>query len=443
MSPEAEAGASDARPLARARWLDAPESRELLDALEAEGKQARFVGGCVRDTLLDPDLDPEDLDLATQERPERLLQRLPLLGFHVVATGLKHGTVTVIRGRRRYEITTLRRDVACFGRHAEVEFSDDFQEDAARRDFTINAMSCDRTGRLYDYFGGREDLFAGRIRFVGEPEQRIREDFLRILRFFRFYARFGRAPAEPAALSACRKLAFGLDRLSGERIRGELERLLQAPGAVAALRLMVESEVGARIFPVAPDLERLERLRALAPAADWLLCTAALLRGRLDEAGALRFAARLRLSNRERDRLSALLTAELPDPRAPRGVHERLAYRLGLALWADLLRLAAVERGTDPALLETRLRELAGFVPPRFPLGGRDLLARGIPTGPRVGRLLEAVRRWWEDEGFRPDRAACLARLDALLAAESAGQENAANAGRTVSREDRERRAEG
>ncbi|MDW8370440.1 MAG: CCA tRNA nucleotidyltransferase, partial [Geminicoccaceae bacterium] len=407
-------GSGDARedrPLAGARWLLAPESRLLLDALEAEGKEARFVGGCVRDTLLDPTIDPQDLDIATQEKPERLMERLPAEGFHVVPTGLEHGTLTVIVGRRHFEVTTLRRDVACFGRRAEVEFSDDFEEDAARRDFTINAMSCDRDGRLFDYFGGRADLAAGRVRFVGDPAQRIREDYLRILRFFRFWARFGRPPADPAALAACAALASGLDRLSGERIRAELERLLLAPGAVDALRLMVETGVAAHILPVRLDLDRLDRLCAIAPEADWLLRLAALLRGRLDAAGAMLLAARLRLANKERDRLVALLGRELPDPDAPRAAQERLLYRLGRSLWTDLFSLAAVERGLDRSALVARRAALEGWAPPPFPLAGKDLLERGVPQGPRLGRLLEAVRTWWEEEQFRPDRAACLARL--------------------------------
>ncbi|MCL6609383.1 MAG: CCA tRNA nucleotidyltransferase [Geminicoccaceae bacterium] len=410
------------RPLARARWLQAPESRALLAALEAEGKEARFVGGCVRDTLLDPTLDPQDLDLATPERPERLLERLPALGFHLVPTGLKHGTVTVIAAGRHFEVTTLRRDVACFGRHAEVEFSDDFEEDAARRDFTINAMSCDREGRLFDYFGGRADLADGRVRFVGEPRQRIREDYLRILRFFRFWARFGRPPADPAALEACAAEAAGLDRLSGERIRGELARLLPAPGALEALRLIEATGIRARLVPAPLDLERLARLLAIAPEADWLLRLAALLRGRLDRVGLLALAARLRLSNAERDRLLALATLELPDPTAGRPAGERLVYRLGFPLARDLLCLAAAERGLPAEALAALLAELSRFEPPAFPLAGADLLARGVPQGPRFGRLLEAVRGWWEAERFRPDRAACLARLDALLAAEADGR---------------------
>ncbi len=408
------------RPLARARWLQAAESRAVLAALEAEGAEARFVGGCVRDTLLDPDLDPQDLDLATPEPPERVLERLGALGFKVIPTGIAHGTVTVIAGGRHFEVTTLRRDVACFGRHATVEFAADFREDAARRDFTINAMSCDREGHLFDYFGGREDLLAGRVRFVGEPRQRIREDYLRILRFFRFFARFGRPPADAAALEACAAEAAGLERLSGERIRGELERLFPARGAVDALRAMEATRVRRHVLPVAPDLDRLARLAEIAPFTDWLVRLAAALRGRIDREGVLALARRLRLANRERDRLVALVDLEAPDPRAGRGEQERAIWRLGFSTWCDLMAIAAAERGLDGQKLAARIGELAGFRPPPFPIGGEDVLARGVPRGPRVGRLLEAVRSWWAAQGFRPDRAACLARLDALLAGEEA-----------------------
>lgn len=410
------AEADPERPLARARWLVAPESRALLAALEAAGHAARFVGGCVRDTLLDPHLDPADLDLATQERPDALLQRLAAIGFKVVPTGLAHGTITVLVGRRHFEVTTLRRDVACFGRHAEVAFSEDFEEDAARRDFTINAMSCDGRGRLFDPFGGRADLLAGRVRFVGEPRQRIAEDYLRILRFFRFWARFGRPPADPEALAACAALADRLERLSGERVRGELERLLVAKGAVPALALMEEAGVRPHLLPVRPALDRLARLVAVAHGADAVLRLAALLRDRLERPGLDALAERLRLSNRERERLVALATVGLPDPSAGRAERERAVYRLGFPLWRDLMRLAAAERGLESAVLAALLEEMARFHPPSFPLTGADLLARGVVQGPGLGRLLAEVKGWWEAEGFVPDRAACLARLEALLA---------------------------
>jgi poly(A) polymerase len=191
-----------ARPLAGQSWLRARSSRRVLAALEADGQEARFVGGCVRDGLLGRSVE-DYIDLATPERPEQVIGLLERAGLPVIPTGLAHGTITTLADGRHFEITTLRRDVACDGRHAEVAFTDDFAADAARRDLTINAMSCDRAGRLYDYFGGRDDLAAGRVRFVGDAGARIAEDYLRILRFFRFFAHYGRPPAEAAALAAC------------------------------------------------------------------------------------------------------------------------------------------------------------------------------------------------------------------------------------------------
>ena len=215
------------RPLAAQAWLRAPASRRVLAALGADGHAARFVGGCVRDGLLGlPDVGRE-LDVATPERPDQVIRLLERAGLPAIPTGLAHGTVTTLADDRRFEITTLRRDVACDGRHAEVEFTDDFALDAARRDFTINAMSCDAAGRLYDYFGGRADLAAGRVRFVGDAAARIAEDYLRILRFFRFFAYYGRPPADAEALAACGAAAPELRRLSGERIQAEMVRLLE------------------------------------------------------------------------------------------------------------------------------------------------------------------------------------------------------------------------
>ncbi|HFD16284.1 MAG TPA: CCA tRNA nucleotidyltransferase, partial [Rhodospirillales bacterium] len=401
-----------------ARWLAAPETRRVLAALAATGKESRFVGGCVRDTLRDPERDTDDLDIATAARPEEVMASLRDAGIKVVPTGLRHGTVTAIPGDRHYEITTLRRDVECFGRHAAVEFTEDFEADAARRDFTINAMSCDAEGRLYDYFGGREDLAAGRVRFVGDPRGRIREDYLRILRFFRFFARFGRPPADGAALEACAAEAAGLDRLSGERIREELLRLLAAPGVLAALDLMAETGVLARILPVPVHRDRLARLLELAPEADPLLRLAALLRGpEADASRVLTIAHRLRLSRRETERLLRLTTAPLPDPGAPEARHKAAIYRLGGRTYADLLRLAAAEGAMDRSRLEALLALTAAWTPPVFPLAGRDVLARGVPAGPEVGRLLRALEDWWLEGGLAADREALLAELERRLSA--------------------------
>jgi poly(A) polymerase len=408
---------AEERPLARVRWLQAPEVQAVLAAVEAGGKPARFVGGCVRDSLLDPSFEPTDIDLATPEPPERVIELLERAGIRAIPTGIEHGTVTAVTDRRQFEITTLRRDVETFGRHARVAFTDDFMADAARRDFTINAMSADRDGRLYDPFGGRADLRAGRVRFVGEPRQRIREDYLRILRFFRFFARFGRPPADPAALEACAAEAAGLRQLSAERIRQELLRLLEAQNVVTSLKLMQATGVLAYIFPWPVSIERLQRLLERAPEADAILRLAALVRAAERDASKVdAFARALRLSNRERDRLVRLATAELPDPEAPEARHREAVYRLGAATYADLLRLAAAERGTDAERLKALLAAIAALDVPVFPLKGADVVARGVPPGPEVGALLRAVEAWWIGQGMRPDREDCLAMLDRLVA---------------------------
>jgi poly(A) polymerase len=397
-----------------APWLTAAPSRRLLAALAADGRPARFVGGCVRDALLAPGADVADLDVATPERPERVMKLLRAAGIRAIPTGLQHGTVTALLDGHRYEITTLRRDVACFGRHAEVEFTDDFAADAARRDFTINAMSCDGDGRLHDPVGGLADLRAGRVRFVGDPRQRIVEDYLRILRFFRFFARFGRAPADPAALAACGELASGIDRLSGERVRHELLGILAADRPLTALALMRQSGVMARVLPGRVALEDLERLLDAWPDADPVLRLAALLRdGGDDRIEPL--TARLKLSNAQAERLTQLLVTPLPDLAAPLEQQRLTIYRLGAAPVRDLVRLAVARGKGNPTDAAPWLRLAECWAAPDFPLTGADVLARGLQPGPEVGHLLAAVRGWWEGLDFQPDRGACLARLDGLL----------------------------
>lgn len=397
-----------------APWLTMPASRRVLAALATGGRPARFVGGCVRDALLAPGADVADLDLATPEPPERVLALLDAAGIAAIPTGLRHGTVTAHLAGHRYEITTLRRDVACFGRHAEVAFTDDFAADAARRDFTINALSCDGDGRLHDPVGGLADLRAGRVRFVGEPRRRIAEDFLRILRFFRFHVRFGRGAPDAAALAACAELGAGIDRLSGERIRQELFGILATPRAAEALALMQAAGVLGRVLPGAADLATLRRLVATAPEADPLLRLAAVLRRAAPDVVAL--AARLRLANVQAERLALLLATPLPDTTAPAPAQRLLLYRLGPEVYADLVRLAAATGAAEPADAVACLERAAAWRPPVFPLKGADLLARGLAPGPGIGRRLAAVRRWWEERDFHPDRAACLACLDLLLA---------------------------
>ena len=401
----------------RAVWLEAPASRRVLAALAAGGRATRFVGGCVRDALLRPGADAADLDLATQEPPERVIALLQAEGLRFAPTGLKHGTVTAFAEERSFEITTLRRDVACDGRHAEVEFTCDFVADAARRDFTINTMSCDAAGRLHDPFAGRADLLAGRVRFVGEAARRIAEDHLRILRFFRFQARFGREPADAEALAACAAAADRLALLSGERVRQELFRILMTGRVLAALDLMAATGVLAHLvpWPMAPGW--LARLIEPWPEADPLLRLAALTRARLPGPAAIGpLAAGLRLANAEAERLRHLLSEPLPDPSDTPQACRRDLFRLGAELYADLVRLAVAAGQAEASAATTALQAAVTWRPPSLPVTGADLLARGVPPGPGLGRLLAELRLAWEAADFALDRSACLALLDRLIA---------------------------
>lgn len=396
--------------------MTSPDSRALMTALQALGHKARFVGGCVRDGLLEPSRDVTDLDIATQEPAPALLARLKDLGLKVLPTGLAHGTITVRLGRRSFEVTTLRADVATDGRRATVAWETDFAVDAARRDLTINAMSCDGQGRVFDYAGGRADLAAGRIRFMGEPLQRIREDYLRILRFFRFHACYGRCMPDRTALDACRHEAPAIGRLSGERVRAELLKLLAAPGAVPTLRLMHDDGVLVHALPAPVAIDGLAALLHTCPAADPLLRLAALLRaGGNDQGHVAAVGRRLVLANRDNTRLAELVLTPLPDPDGGRTQAARDAYRLGLPLWRDLVTLASA--GGSSETLARRLDLLRGWNRPRFPVTGDDLIARGIQPGPALGQLRDGLLQWWQSADFVPDRAACLVRLDALIAA--------------------------
>jgi poly(A) polymerase len=399
---------ADERPLARAAWLTAPPTQQVLDALEADGQAVRFVGGCVRDTLLDPHLDAVDLDIATPVLPARNLELLAAAGIRSVPTGLAHGTITALAEGRAFEVTTLRRDVATDGRWAEVAFTDCFTADAARRDLTINAMSCDRAGRLFDPFDGRADLAAGRIRFVGEPLLRIREDYLRILRFLRFFARFGGERPDPAVLQALEQTRGGLDQLSGERLRAELLKLLMAPMVEASLALAARTGVWRQLFAAEPRLEPFAALRATAPEAGPIVRLAVLLRGAADVEAAAR---RLRLSNDERDRLVDLATAELPALDLPPAALRRLAYLLGGERLRDRLLVAAAEAGVGRSVLAPSVAAIDSFTSPTLPVSGHDLLALGVPAGPALGARLRALEELWLASDFAADREQLLAEL--------------------------------
>ncbi len=375
-----------------------------LGAVLAALPEARVVGGAVRDALAG--LPVADIDLATPARPDQVLDALGRAGLRAIPTGIEHGTVTALVDGRGYEITTLRRDVATDGRHAVVAFTADWRADAARRDFTLNALSMDRTGAVFDYFGGIEDLRAGRVRFVGEPARRIAEDYLRILRFFRFYARYARTPPDAEAIGAIQAGLPGLSRLSPERIWGELRRVLAVPDPRPAVALMASLGVLHAVLPEGADPEALARLVGAGAPPDPLLRLAALSTGNPDAV-----ADRLRLSNAERERLHALRAAPVPRP----GHGDAELRRMLADTPADVLidRTWLTGEGAYWAALRARL---ATIPRPVFPLSGRDALALGIAPGPCVGAALRSVRRWWLAGGCIADRAGCLLTLRERIA---------------------------
>jgi poly(A) polymerase len=401
--------------LAPQPWMTDPPTSAVVAALSADGATVRFVGGCVRDALLARPIG--DIDIATPDRPEAVLKLLAAAGIKAVLTGIDHGTVTAIVKPRHFEITSLRRDVETFGRHARVAFTDDWAADAARRDFTMNALFLDADGNVYDPVAGLPDLRAGRVRFVGEAEARIREDVLRLLRFYRFHAHYGRGRADGAARQACRKLAGLLPGLSGERIAAELMKLLSAPDPLPTIDLMIEDGVLAVLLPEARRRDRLAGLLRLEPEGDRLRRLAALL---VSEPGAVdAVAARLRLPNAARDRLALLAAPPWPvELGGDEQVQRRALHHLGLDAYRDLVLLRAAETGAGDAA-RLLLATAPGRVPPRFPLRGSDVTRLGVPPGPVIGEVLAAIEGWWEEGGFSADRKACLARLREIARAQA------------------------
>jgi len=397
-------------------WLSEAPVQKLLAALEAGGIEVRFVGGCVRDALLR--IETGDIDLATPARPEVVIAALEAAQLKAYPTGLVHGTVTAVVGSpgppRTFEITTLRRDVETDGRHAVVAFGADWQEDAKRRDFTINAIYLAPDGTLFDPVGGQADLALHHVRFVGDPATRIAEDVLRILRYYRFEARFGRGDGDAAARAACRAALAQLPNLSAERVSRELMRLIAGSGPARVLRMMRDDGVLAAILPEATRIDRLDALLPLAAADDAILRLAALVE--VDRAGASAMAERLRLPAAEKKRLAALAPPWPLDPTADARAQRLALYRCGPERYGDLALLLAADGKLKPSGLRKLVELAETWDIPTFPLGGGDVTALGTAPGPRVGELLGAVRRWWEDGDFAADRAACLARLKEIAA---------------------------
>ncbi|MBI1341030.1 CCA tRNA nucleotidyltransferase [bacterium] len=402
--------------LLHAPWMQAPPVRRILSVLNGERRDsARFVGGCVRNTLLGEPVS--DIDIATQLTPDVVTQIMSGAGARVHPTGIEHGTVTVVVDHHPFEVTTLRRDVQTDGRRAVVSFTEDWSEDAHRRDFRLNALYCDERGVIHDPTGsGVTDARSRRIVFIGDPEARIREDYLRILRFFRFSAWYGRRVLNADGLAACSALRGGLDQISPERIWMELRKLLAAPEPSFALRGMAQAGVLHQVLPEAHGLELLERLVALERRAG--LSPQPLRRFMSlfskDREVFDTVSARLRLSNEEKGRLASASMDSTPirstmTPAACR----RAVFLLGEATFTDRLVLAWAASG-DPSLdgAWVSLLTLAQkWKPPQLPVSGDDVLAVGVPAGPRVGEVLRQVEAWWIDGDFRADRASTLSAL--------------------------------
>ncbi|WP_282799791.1 CCA tRNA nucleotidyltransferase [Bombella apis] len=370
--------------------------------------QARLVGGCVRDLLCGRDV--HDLDLASPVPPEEARRRLEEVGARVIPTGLEHGTITAVIDHHPYEITTLRRDVSTDGRHATVAWTDDWKKDARRRDFTINAMSLDQDGWLHDYFGGLDDLRGGQVRFVGRAVRRIEEDALRCLRFFRFFARYGRGEPDREAYWAITSLRKRMTRLSVERVAMELLKILSGPQLLRTLRLMEETGTLAVLLPNHASLSGLRRLLACGDPAEPLHRLAVLYPpGGGDGQGMADVGAHLKLSNESRNMLAAFarprpeLAVTLDDDGIRRVLFQQDRSILLMRSWL----VQAQELGRPDGSWNELRHRLETVEQPVFPLAGRDLIALGVKPGPEMGRWLKQTQHWWLTQGCRPDAGAC------------------------------------
>ncbi len=406
------------------QWMEEPGLKAVVAALTADGTEIRFVGGCVRDSLVSRPF--HDIDIATPRPPEKTIEQLEAAGLKAVPTGIAHGTITAVANSHSYEITTLRKDVETDGRHAVVRFTDDWIEDAARRDFTINALSASVAGEVYDPFGGIDDLATGSIKFVGRAQERIEEDVLRILRFFRFYAYYGRSKPDADALFACRQQAPKLKDLSGERVRTEMLKLLLASDPVSALTYMRGTALQV-ILPEATDFGSLRGLVWLETTAikydavspDALRRLAALVAYGAADADEL--SSRLKFSNKQRARLARMLSPEKQSISwentenqickaiylySPEGVRDLI-----LLNWAKEVSLKAKLPRAETDGWIKQIEATENWQPVSFPLNGKDALEVGIPAGPEMGKRLKAVEGWWLEGGCQANKESCLEKL--------------------------------
>ena len=403
----------------RAAFLETASLQKLMAALKADGEEARIAGGAVRDALLGRETG--DVDIATTILPEETMRRAQAAGFKPVPTGIDHGTITVVADGTPYEVTTLRSDIETDGRHAKVAFGRDWKQDAERRDFTINGLYAEADGKVIDLVGGLVDLDKRLLRFIGDPTQRIQEDYLRILRFFRFFAWFGTGRPDAEGLKACARLKDGVTGLSAERVWTELRKLLSAPDPSRALLWMRTTGVLTLVLPESEKwgIDAIHGLVDAEKAKVWqpdpLLRLASIIPPTGERIGTL--SQRLRLSKAEAKRLGAWSSAS---PSAEGETTEELARRIhanGAAGLSDRLKLqiaAAKAAGNETAQMERLLDHAQTWQIPVFPISGADLLKQGHEAGPKLGGLLNQLEAEWSASDFTLDRDALLARASEL-----------------------------
>jgi poly(A) polymerase len=386
--------------LSHATWLRDPDVQDVFAMIAAAGGEARVAGGAVRNSLMG--LPIADIDMATTLLPEQVMAAAAKAEMKTYPTGIAHGTVTVVHRGVVLEVTTLRRDENPDGRHADVVFTSNWEEDARRRDFTMNALFCDARGKIYDFTDGYEDILKRIVRFVGEPKLRITEDYLRILRFFRFFAQYGAGDIDPLGLAACAKLKTGLKQLSAERVRDEMMKLVVAPGAVNTLQLMAKSNILKLIIPHTDELTILDRL-----PPDPVLRMVALAEAPLE------LSARFKLSNEQARRIVDLTNAPPLSPALRAAERRRMLYMIGAQAWEDQAMLGRAQ-AVDDAGWQSLIALPGDWPVPVFPLTGKDLLAVGFLPGPDMGRVLQDVEDWWLASDFVPDHVALVARAKIL-----------------------------
>ncbi|HZP68426.1 MAG TPA: CCA tRNA nucleotidyltransferase [Pseudolabrys sp.] len=397
------------RKLTDAAWLTSGMLPQLLNVLDRDGEEARVVGGAVRNALLGAPV--LEVDVATTAVPDEVVKRFSAAGFKTIPTGIEHGTVTVVIDKHPFEVTTLRKDVETYGRHAKVEFGRDWQADAERRDFTINAMSATRDGTIYDYTGGLEDLAHRRVRFIGDPAKRIEEDYLRILRFFRFHAAYGVGHPDPAGLAACIAAREGLDQLSRERVRMELLKLLLAPHATPTLAVMSQAGLLLLVLGGVPYLAGFENMvkveAAIGATPDPVRRLAALAVVTAEDAE--RLWRKLRLTNNEHERLASMAEGwRRISPTLGERAARALLYKLSPQQFTDhaLLGWARSEATSNDPAWRTLATLPQHWTAPEFPLKAADFMKRGIAQGPALGAALAAAERAWIEAGFPQERPA-------------------------------------